>query len=195
MKIKPLYIYGILIGAALVVLLFFTTRDNGSKDIVNEQMPQDDVHRQFKNDQPPDRSNVSPQFYQELEELRKEVEKNPDDTTKLKEYADYLTAAHQFDSAVPLYEQVLSKNPRRTDIYFALTFIYFNKKDFNKAEEVTNKVLSYDKNNLQAQYNLGAIAATMGNNEKAKEIWTKLYEQHPDTREANLAKDGLAKLK
>ena len=122
MKIKPLYIYGVVVIAGLAVLLFFTSRDN--ENITADKMPQDDIHKQFNTEQPPGKGNVAPEFYQQLEILRKEVEKTPDDTARVKEYADYLTAAHQFDSAVPYYEQILSKNPKRTDIYFALTYIY-----------------------------------------------------------------------
>ncbi len=109
-------------------------------------------------------------------------------------YADYLTAAHQFDSAIPVYEEILAKNPKRTDVYFALTFIYYNRKEFTRAEEVTNKVLGYDKNNLQAKYNLGAIAAAEGDKEKARTLWTKLLDENPGSREADLAKNGLAGL-
>jgi cytochrome c-type biogenesis protein CcmH/NrfG len=192
MKIKPLYIYGILAVAAVLVLIFLTNRQE--EPSVNN-MPQDDVHSQFRNNQVPGKENISGEFYQQMEALRLDVEKNPDDTTKLKAYADYLTAAHQFDSALPVYQEILDKDPERTDIYFALTFIYYNQKDMNKAEEVTNKVLSYDKNNLQAKYNLGAIAASKGENDKAKDIWTKLSSENPGTREAKLAEEGLGRLK
>lgn len=194
MKIKTLYIYGILAVILIAALLFVVTSQNQTQKLATQNMPQDSAHKQLNN-KPPDKNNVSPQFYQELEVLRKDVEKNPKDTLKLRQYADYLTAAHQFDGAIPAYEDILSVNPKRTDIYFALTFIYFNKKDFVKAEEMSSKVLSYDKNNLQAQYNLGAIAATNGDNQKAKDIWTKLSEQHPETKEGQMSKSSLERLK
>jgi tetratricopeptide (TPR) repeat protein len=192
MKIKPIYAYGALAVAALVVLIFFTQQDTDKP--VTGSMPQDDIHKQFKNEQIPGKENISPEFYQQLEVLRLDVEKNPDDTTKLKAYADYLTAAHQFDAAIPVYQEILIRDPRRTDIYFALTFIYYTRKDWSKAEEVTNKVLSYDNDNLQARYNLGAIAASSGDNQKAKDIWIQLSRNNPGTREAQLASDGLTRL-
>jgi len=193
MKIKPLYIYGILAVAAILFLIFFTSR-SGSESNLTEDMPQDEIHKQMNTETPPGKGNVSDEFYRQLEMLRKDVEENPSDTAKLMSYADYLTAAHQFDSAIPVYQEILAKNSRRTDVYFALTFIYYTKKEFSKAEEVTNKVLGYDKNNLQAKYNLGAIAAAQGDKEKAKKIWTKLLEENPGSREADLAKTGLAGL-
>jgi tetratricopeptide (TPR) repeat protein len=194
MKIKPVYIYGILALGALFVLLFLTNQGSDEPGLSGNKMPQDDVHKQF-NDTPPGKGNVSGEFYAELEKLRKDVEKDPNDTAKIKAYADYLTAAHQFDGAIPLYEEILDKNPRRTDIYFSLTFVYYNMKELDKAEEMTNRVLSYDKNNLQARYNLGAITAAKGDESTAKDIWNKLVKEYPSSREAGLAKDGLAKLK
>jgi tetratricopeptide (TPR) repeat protein len=191
MKIKPIYIYSILAIGALFVLLFLTNQGSDEPGLAGNIMPQDDVHKQFND---PGKGNVSPDFYQELETLRRQVEQSPEDTSKLKAYADYLTAAHQFDGAIPVYEQILSVDKKRTDVYFALTFIYYNKQDMGKAEEVTKQVLSYDRKNLQAQYNLGAIAATKGEREKARTIWTKLADENPGTREAELAKTGLEKL-
>jgi tetratricopeptide (TPR) repeat protein len=194
MKIKPIYIYGVLALAALFVLIFLTDRGTDEPGIAGEGMPQDDIHKQFQTDQMPGKGNVSGEFYQQMEALRQDVEKNPNDTTKLKAYADYLTAAHQYDSAIPIYEQILTQDPRRTDIHFALTFIYYTRKDMAKAEEATKKVLSYDRNNLQAQYNMGAIAASKGENERAKDIWTRLSKENPGTKEAELASEGLQRL-
>lgn len=194
MKIKPIYIYIAIAVAAVLFLILFTGREN-EKPEMSENMPQDDIHKQFNQEQPPGKGNVSEEFYRQLEMMRKEVEENPGDTSRLMKYADYLTAAHQFESAIPLYQEILDRNSKRTDVYFALTYIYYSKKDFAKAEEITNKVLAYDKNNLQAQYNLGAINAAAGNNEKAREIWTNLAEKNPGSREASLANESLKQLK
>lgn len=194
MKIKPIYIYIAIAVAAVLFLILFTGREN-EKPEMSENMPQDDIHKQFNQEQPPGKGNVSEEFYRQLEMMRKEVEENPGDTSRLMKYADYLTAAHQFESAIPLYQEILDRDSKRTDVYFALTYIYYSKKDFAKAEEITNKVLAYDKNNLQAQYNLGAINAAAGNNEKAREIWTNLAEKNPGSREASLANESLKQLK
>lgn len=193
MKIKPLYIYTILIIIALIVLVFMTQTGDNSDTAVMENVPQDSIHQQFRN-QSPGKGNVSDEFYQTMETLRRKVEADPDDTTALKEYADYLTAAHQFDGAIPVYQEILKKNDKRTDVYYALTFIYFNKRDYDKAENMTNKILSYDKNNLQAKFNTGAIAYARGNNDKAKDVWNNLIDANPGTREADLAKDALEEL-
>jgi len=65
------------------------------------------------------------------------------------------------------------------------------KRNFSEAEKDLEKVIKYDKNNLQAYYNLGAIAASKGDNDKAKEIWSKLIKDHPDAQIASTAKKSL----
>jgi tetratricopeptide (TPR) repeat protein len=193
MKFRLFIVYGVLIVVALIVLVFLTTQEE-RQEISGNEMPSDDIHRQFQSDNPLGEGDFHSEFYIRLEELRIAVEKNPDDTTVLREYADYLTAAHQFDAALPVYEEILLKNPKRTDVYFALTFIHFNRREWEKAEEANRKILSYDSNNLQAQYNLGAIAASKGDNNKAREFWNKLSKENPDTRQGQLAAEGLKKL-
>ena len=86
-------------------------------------------------------------------------------------------------------------DPERSDIRFSISYVYYLNKDFDKAEENLNKILSYDKNNLNAKYNIGAVEANRGNSAKAKTIWTELAEKHPDTKIGKLAKASLAQLK
>ena len=126
--------------------------------------------------------------------LKKKADEDPKDTLAIREYADMLAAAHKPEEAITYYNRILDLNPARKDILFSLAFLYYNKKDYLNAEKVTNRVFLYDKDNLQARYNLGAIAAANGDNEKAKLIWNKLIKEHPNTDEAKLAQSSLSKL-
>jgi tetratricopeptide (TPR) repeat protein len=98
------------------------------------------------------------------------------------------------NEAIPHYEKILTINPKRSDIRFSLALIYFNQRDFNKCDEENEKVLSYDPQNQMALYNLGAVAATQGLKEKAKEYWNKVITINENTETAQLAKESLAKL-
>ena len=178
------------------------TGSNDSKkvapvDIANKQMPADELHKGLNNPTtpPPTKENVSEGFKHELNALKEEFNKNPKDTSVLRQYADLLAASHKQDEAIPLYEKILKINPHRTDILFSLSFIYYNKGDFLNAEEITKRILIYDKKNPQALYNIGAIAVSMGNSRKAREIWTKLITDYPTSETAGLAKESLGKLK
>lgn len=195
MKIKPLYIYLSVLAAAIIFLVIFTSDNNKEEanPMTGKGMPQDEIHKGL-DPHNPSGSNVSSEVKMRMDELRKEYESNPQDTLKMKNYADFLAMAHKPDQAVPLYEKILQKDPKRTDVRFSLALIHYNRSDFPKAEEIINKVLDYDKKNAQAKYNLGAIAATKGDKEKAKQLWTDLIKESPNTETAKMADESLKAL-
>jgi tetratricopeptide (TPR) repeat protein len=193
MKIKLIYIYGVIILVAALYLIFFTGKDHANtSNNSNKEMPQDDIHKGLT--QSPNKENVEENVKHQLDMLKKEVDKNPKDTLAIREYADILAAAHKPDQAIIYYNKVLNVNPARTDILFSLAFVYYNMKDYPNSEKVTNRIFLYEKNNLQARYNLGAIAATIGDIEKAKLIWNKLVKEHPNTEASKLAQSSLSRL-
>ena len=200
MKFKVKYFYGLLALAAITVLIIVATQENSNSDnpaVTNDQiMPDDDVHKQLmkEGNGSPSKENVSEEYKKKLSKLKAAVDKNPNDTLAMKNYADYLMASHQMNEAISYYEKILKVNPRRTDIYFSLAIIYYNKQDFMKCEEVNNKVLSYDSINQMALYNLGAIAATTGNLEKARDFWKKVISIDADSKTGELAEESLTKL-
>jgi tetratricopeptide (TPR) repeat protein len=199
-QIKPLYLYGALVVLAIVFLIIFTSGDNagsnGTANLSEQQMPDDDIHRGLQNplNTPPGKDNVSEEIKHQLEMLKKAVDENPQDTLKLREYADLLAAAHRVDEAVVYYYKLLNINPRRPDIFFSLAFIYYQRKDYDKVEDLTNKILLYEPDNSQAKYNLGAVAAVKGEKEKARKIWEEVIKKYPGTEASELAESSLQKL-
>lgn len=200
MKFKPIYIYGLIALVAVAVLIIVAVQENSnSTDVTlnNEQvMPDDDVHKQLKSqmNNSPGKKNVSEEYRKRLAELKEAVDNNPSDTLAMRNYADFLSASHKMNEAIPYYEKILEFNSKRVDIYFSLALIYFNKQDFTKCEEVNNKVLSFEPLNQMAIYNIGAIAATQGNMERAKEFWNKVVSIDADSETGKLAKESLGKL-
>ncbi len=202
MKFKIAYLY-ILLGVGVVVTLFILAGNKNNStpaaagNIENQQIPNDDVHKGMQNPTNggnPSKGNVSQEVYQKMDQLKKEVEANPRDTVKMREYADFMAAAHSPDEAITYYEKILKVNPKRNDILFDLSMIWFTKQDYNKAEGYTDQILKNDRSNTQAMYNLGAIAASKGEKERAKEIWKKLVSEYPGDEAAELAKSSLDKL-
>ena len=200
MKFKPIYLYGSVALIAIIVLIVVAIQENSDSTnttLNNEQvMPDDDVHKQLKNEMnsSPGKENVSEEYKKKLAELEQAVKNNPRDTTALKSYADYLSASHKMNEAITYYEKILDINRKRSDVYFALALIYYNKQDFVKCEEVNVKVLSFDPENQMALYNIGAIAASQGNKEKAKEFWNKVLTINSESETGKLAKESLGKL-
>lgn len=201
MKFKPVYLYGIVLILLIVALIVaINQRDKkitSLEELSNKEMPQDDIHKNLGKDNPMmhGQVKVSEEVKKKMEELKAAVEVNPNDTTKIREYADFLLAAHKPDESIPYYEMILKKDPKRNDIRFSLTYIYYNKGDLDKAEDQTNKILAVDKNNSMAKYNLGAIEATRGNNDKARKIWNQLISENPNSETAELARNALTMLK
>lgn len=200
MKFKLIYLYGILAMAAVTILIVVGIQESTGPTEVpvnNDQtMPDDDVHKQLKNPggNTPGKENVSEEYRKKLAELKEAIDSNPSDTLAMRNYADFLSASHKMNEAIPYYEKILEVNPKRADIYFSLALIYYNKQDFLKCEEANNKVLSFEPKNQMALYNLGAIAATRGKKDIAKELWNKVTNINPESETGKLAKESLAKL-
>ena len=199
MKFKPLYFYGAIAVIVIITLIVVSqsgeTENMKPKDVTSEQkLPDDEIHNPLKSGESPNKDNVSEGFRHKLEMLEKSIEENPNDTLKIREYADLLAAAHKKDKAIEYYQKLLDINPRRTDILFSLSFIYYSSGDLDKAEAETKKILTFEPGNANAQYNLGAIAAGKGDKEKAREIWTKLVEKYAGDEIGIRAKNSIEKL-
>ncbi|MCU0332175.1 MAG: tetratricopeptide repeat protein [Ignavibacteriaceae bacterium] len=200
MKFKPIYLYGILVVAAVALLIIVGVRETSTSSEVpistDQSMPDDDVHKQLKNQMntSPGKENVSEEYRKKLSELKQAIDSNPSDTLAMRNYADFLSASHKMNEAIPYYEKILKVNPKRADIYFSLALIYYNKQDMAKCEELNNDVLSFDPKNQMALYNLGAIAATQGKSDKAKEFWNKVVSINAESETGKLAKESLGRL-
>ena len=200
MKFKPIYLYVLLIATAIVVLFIISQQNSNEPRTINsdqsQNIPDDEVHQQLKSQGSnlPSKENISESYKQKLAELKNAVEKNPEDTLALREYADFLAASHKMDEAINYYEKILDKDKTRSDIYFSLSIIYYNINDFVKAEDQNKKVLAYNPQNQMALYNIGAIAATQGDVDKAKEFWGLVVKVDPQSETGKLAKESLTKL-
>jgi tetratricopeptide (TPR) repeat protein len=199
MKFKLIYIYAVIalivIAILVIVSLSKESRNKINVDITNQQLPHDDIHNILSKGkiQNPSSTNVSEEIKEKIEKMKNDVKTNPKDTLKLRKYADYLSV-HNPDEAIKYYEKILSVDKKRKDIYFGMTSIYYNNHDLLNATETTKRLLAVFPGDPMATYNLGAIEATKGNKEKAKEIWNKLIKDFPDDETSKLAHSSLEKL-
>lgn len=197
MKIKPLYIYLILFVAFIVGVIVFSNYSSisGSDKELSKQIPDDDIHSGMGGDgEMPSGSNVTSDARQRLEEYKAKFEENPNDTLNAREFADLLKMAHQQEKAIEIYEGILKKDSKRIDILLELTFLYFNLGDLNKADEYTNNILKINKDHQLGIYNSGAIAASKGENVKAKSIWQGLAKKYPNSEIGQIAEQSIIQL-
>ncbi|MBS4028916.1 MAG: tetratricopeptide repeat protein [Ignavibacteriales bacterium] len=205
MKLKPLHIYGIVVLAGIIFIVatmmqtnnppITPTQETPHQETPAEHMPDDDIHKGLTSGDAPSRANVSESFKHTMEQFKKEIDEHPNDTAKLKQFADFLASAHKTADAIQYYEKILSIDGKRTDVLFALAYIFHAQQKLDKALEVTNKILSMEKDNPQALYNLGAIAASQGDNKKAKAIWEDLLKKQPHGEMSAMTKQSIEQLK
>ena len=191
------YIYLILFIVALITLVTFSSESNNVETIVeNEVMPKDDVHNTFESNNSinPSGSNVSSSIITKMKDLEDYVQSNPNDTLKIKEYADLLAGAHNEDNALDLYILILSKDEGRTDIISNISVLYYNKNMFPEAKEYIIKLIESDPKDTEAIYNLGVVEARMGDIDAAKKQWEDLSKNHPNTKMSDMAKESIKKL-
>jgi len=202
-KFSPVVVYPAIMILAAVIIIFFSTDFSSKKSlqpvpnagpITSEKIPNDDLHKNMGKGTPPSKDNVIAGIRQKMESLKTDVEKNPSDTAKIRQYADLLSEGHGQAEAIKYYEMILKKGPKRTDILQALGYLYYMQQNLNQAETYIARAYALDKNNFQALFNLGAIAATKGDNEKAKKIWNEIIAKRPNTDVAKLAQDGIRQL-
>lgn len=201
MKIKPLYIY--LIAAIVVVaVIVISSLQSSEPEIAADpqqnphvNMPMDDIHGQLGTggDQPSG-SNVRVDIMQKMSDLKEYVEENPEDTVKIKEYADLLGSSHRVSEAIPLYDRLLELNPQRVDVLLIKGYLYYKDGNLDDAQETTQKILEIDPSHANAKYNIGAIAIAKGDTAKAVDIWKNIVEKHHESQTARIAERSLTNL-
>jgi Flp pilus assembly protein TadD len=193
MKIKPIYIYAAVIVVAILLLIIFTTNTEKTPDTSLNQMPQDEIHKGLmsKGQGGPSGSNVSEEIRKKMESLKEGYESDPNDTIKIRQYADFLSMAHKQNDAITLYEKILNKDPKRTDVRLKLSLLYFHRQDLVAAEKVLNDVFKYDKNNARAKFNLAIIIANKGDKEKAKNLLNEIIKENPNSELAKMSEETL----
>ncbi|PKL81574.1 MAG: hypothetical protein CVV24_14540 [Ignavibacteriae bacterium HGW-Ignavibacteriae-3] len=200
MKLKPVYVYlGVFILFIAAVVYFSSTTKNSNKSVdINSQaqMPDDDIHGKMKsqgNGDMPSRENLMAGAVEKINNLKSDYEKNPNDTLKIRSYADVLIA-HKPEEALKLYEKILKVDPKRIDILLQMTYMTFNQGDVKKAEEFNNRALTLDPNNLIARFNTAGLAQANGDEKKAKLIWKELAAKNSDTEVGRIASELLKQM-
>lgn len=183
----------ILIGI-LVALVILSNRP-ATKNTISD-VPNDDIHKGLSGEgNKPSTANVSPQFIEKLNGMRKDAALHPDDTLKIRELADLLGQAHQIDEATVYYEKILRKFPQRTDILVSMAYLRFTRKEYDKSAEYLNRILKIHPDDTDAKFNLGALAAQQGKVDEARKWWSDIVKKHPGTEIGLHAQEALSQLK
>ncbi|GEM_PF-1181142 len=202
MNIKRIYL---IIGAALVavvalVLLLADTKPEadaaaGAAPGLPPGHPDIGDMRQSPAEGGPNKANVKPEFYEELERLRAKVDAAPrGDTSDLLALAQMLYFSHKHEDALVYYERFHRAAPKHIDAMFDLTLVYFDLNRYEDAARMTRGILALEPANSKAMYNLGTIYAAQDKKDEARGIWRKLIELAPRSDDAARAEEMLKKL-
>ena len=182
MKHRSLNIYLLLFFVSVATIIFIGRTINHKSDSESTNSKHDNA------------DNAASKLSQRLAEFKNAIDKNPQDTIKMREYANLLGKAHRDQEAAKVFENILAIGPNRIDVMLILTYIYYTLGNTEKAEEYTNRVLSINKENPEANFNLGIIELKKGNKEKAKQILNSVIKRFPDNKVSVYAKSALQKL-
>jgi tetratricopeptide (TPR) repeat protein len=202
-KLTPKIIYPalVIILAAILIILVTKKSDKGEPNMGN--MPMDSIHQKYAQmprdsihgmgNGAPSKMNLKPEALEEMRRVEQEAKDNPNDTAKLRAYAEYL-APHKPAEAMGYFQKILTKNPKRIDIMMSMSQLEYMQGNAAKSKEYLNKVLTIDKNYVPAYYNLGVIAADKQNYSEARGYWEKIVNQYPGSELAGVAKASLKEL-
>lgn len=197
MKIKPLFIYlGAFVLVVIAIIIFSTNKKTNfrSTQFENEkQIPDDDIHNSLGT--APGGGNVSSEFRERMNKLKAKYEEDPGDTANTLEYGRLLAAAHKPEEALKIFNYILVIDKNRDDVRFDVATVYYNLQRFSDAKRELEMIYRNGSNSPDILYNLGAVEATLGNNQKAKELWQKVIENHPESEAAEIAGNSLKSLK
>ncbi len=198
MKIKTHYIY---IAIIVIFVAFLFIQNSSEKKLETHihqqnQLPHDHppIDGMTNNNEEPSKKNVSQNFYDEIENLKKEIEQSPNDVDKMLKLANFLFDAHKLDEAEFYYKKILSVDKKNISARLYYANLLFPKRDYEKTISLMKEILSIDKKNISAMYNLGALNATINNYEEAKNWWQKVLSIDSTSHDSQMAKDGLKKL-
>jgi Flp pilus assembly protein TadD len=130
----------------------------------------------------------------ELKALEASLKQNPGHAPILVRMAQVSLQLGNRAQAIRHLQQAVEAEPRNRDARLELGKALFESDDVEGAIRETKRLLEVDPYNTDGLYNLGAIYANLGQNDRAREYWTKAVAVDPDSDGAQRPRDALAQL-
>jgi len=110
---------------------------------------------------------------QELAEIYKKINKNPNDPLLYVELSRYYTNTGRLDSALNNALIAVRLDPNNSDIYVAAADVYFALEYLDVAEEILEKAIVVNAKNNEAYVNLGLLYLSRNKHAQTREILAK----------------------
>lgn len=127
---------------------------------------------------------ASSEMHDQLDELLKDLQKNPDDRRLIVSVANLYYDVGKYDKALFYYNSAIQKNDKEPDIIIDAAVCYFNLGDYVKAQDFVERALKINPEHTIGLFNLGIILSARGQEEKAAGIWKKVLDIAPNSPQA-----------
>jgi tetratricopeptide (TPR) repeat protein len=129
--------------------------------------------------------------FQEIEDLQKQVEANPQNMDMLLRLSHLLNDNGMYEKAIENYERYLKNNPDAPDVLVDLGVCYYNIKDYENAVKRMKQAISIEPKHQIGHFNLGIVSFAQNNITEAKDWWEKTVEIDASTPVGKKAQDLL----
>jgi len=191
-KIDSFYLLGaaFLIALIIVLLILNANRKTEIAKLENVKKRQGAVQQNNTMAGQP-----SMEAMQKIQDLKKSYQENPNDYEVAVQLGNSYFDIGSFDKAIQLYRKAISLKKASPEVLIDLGVAYFNSRKADSALFYIKEALQVRHDHPQGLYNLGIIYYNMDKKDKALETWQRLVDHHPDSREAQAAKNFIQQIK
>jgi tetratricopeptide (TPR) repeat protein len=158
--IKIVYLIILLLFLGIVILV-------ASGTFNTPKINSDKIDKPIKNDT----SSAKVTALNKLNSLENIVKNNSDDLKSLLQLAHLLNDSGFYNKAITNYKKYLEKDSTNVDILIDMGVCYYQLKDYNSAIKTMKKGVALNPKHQIANFNLGIVTATNGNNDEAVKYW------------------------
>lgn len=109
-----------------------------------------------------------------LAQVKETIQRFPDDQELRLNYARALIEARRFEEARPLFDELLSKNPKDADLRYTVALLALDTRDHRTAERELRALLKTPERADAAAYYLGRLEEQRGNGKAAREWYGRV---------------------
>jgi tetratricopeptide (TPR) repeat protein len=95
-----------------------------------------------------------------------------------------ISATGNWDEVIKVYSEILTIDPQNSTVNYRMAYIYFVRKDYERAASYAQKVVKLYPFDFDSNYLLGQIYVTQGKILEAKMYLTRAVEYNPTSTEA-----------
>lgn len=186
--IDSYYIIAAVFIAALIIILVIFNSNNTHLQKKQQAASQNNSAQTASSSQP------SMEMMQQIQALKDAVKANPRDFAANVNLGNAYFDIGRFDRAVSYYKTANSIQGGQTSVLIDMGVSYFNLNKPDSSLLFINQALAISPDHIYGLYNSGIIYYNLNRVDEALAAWKKLISKHPNSREAQSAKEFIQKI-